>query len=194
MTTVYLDEVGRGCLFGPVVTCALIWDDNAPEPPFNVASWDSKKLSPKKRNQLEEYIKEHAIEYTFGSCNASEIDEMNILNATHIAFHRALDSLKTGFQFINVDGNSFRPYIKDDEFIPYNCVIQGDTVLRQIGMSSILAKNNRDRLVHTMCDADESLDNKYALRTNKGYGTLRHREGIKTHGYHKEHRKTFQVR
>ena len=145
---VYLDEVGRGTAFGNVVVGAVIWDDTKvkEELPFKVKSFDSKKLSPKKRKILSEYIKRNAVAYVIAEETPQVIDEINILNATQKAFHKALDDLDGTFDEIYVDGDRFNPYfsIKNDDFIPSKCIVKGDATYKEIGLASIISKVHHD--------------------------------------------------
>lgn len=192
ITTAYIDECGRGPLWGPVCASAVVW--NGPiEPPFPVKTWDSKRVSEKKREKLAEYIKKNAIAWSVGVSTAEEVDEMNILNATMQAFHRALDQLPMKIHHIMVDGNSFKSYVdKDGDLVPHTCVPGGDAMYFQIGMASILAKTHRDAYINQRCDDDDTLDAYYGFRKNKGYGTERHIEGLRIHGPTQEHRRSFK--
>ena len=195
---VYLDEVGRGTAFGNVVVGAVIWDDTKvkEELPFTVKSFDSKKLSPKKRKILSEYIKRNAVEYVIAEENPQVIDEINILNATQKAFHKALDELDGTFDEIYVDGDRFNPYfsIKKDDFIPSKCIIKGDDKFKEIGLASIIAKVKHDEDILKICDENPELDTKYNLRKCMGYLTKAHIEGIRKYGYSAYHRKSFKIK
>lgn len=195
MVIVYVDECARGSLFAPVRTGAVIWDINKPiEPPFVVKNWDSKKISPKKREILFDYIKNNAQEWAIGHADISEIDEMNILKATMLAFHRALDQIKMDFDEIYVDGNRFETYCGKDDFIPHKCIVKGDSIHYGIGMASILAKVTHDKYIDELCLKEPTLDEKYSLKSNKGYGTVKHVDGILKYGLTKYHRKSFKVK
>ena len=199
MPIVYLDEVGRGTAFGNVVVAAVIWSDNSKvkeELPFKVKSFDSKKLSPKKRKILSEYIKRNAVAYAIAEETPQVIDEINILRATQKAFHKALDQLDGLFDEIYVDGNCFNPYfsIKNDDFISSKCIIKGDDTFKEIGFASILAKVKHDEDIIKMCDEHPELDTKYNLRKCMGYLTKAHINGIKDHGYSEFHRKSFKIK
>lgn len=195
---VYLDEVGRGTAFGNVVVGAVIWDDTKvkEELPFTVKSFDSKKLSPKKRKILSEYIKRNAVAYVIAEETPQVIDEINILNATQKAFHKALDELDGLFDNIYVDGDRFNPYfsIKNDDFIPSKCIVKGDATFKEIGFASIIAKVKHDEDILKICDENQELDEKYNLRKCMGYLTKAHIEGIKKYGYCKFHRRSFKIK
>ena len=174
------DEAGRGCLAGPVVAAAVIL-------PFgyqNSAIRDSKKLSEKKRTQLANEIKRDCIAYGIGIVTAQEIDEINILNASFLAMHRAVDKIKQKKEILLIDGNRFKPYKK----IKHICVIKGDDKYQSIAAASILAKTYRDELMEAY-HIDFPV---YNFQKNKGYPTKTHREALKIHGYVSIHRLTFQ--
>lgn len=174
------DEAGRGCLAGPVVAAAVIL-------PFgyqNGAIRDSKKLSEKKRTQLAIEIKRDCLAYGIGIVTAQEIDEINILNASILAMHRAVDKLKPRKELLLIDGNRFKPYKK----IKHLCVIKGDDKYQSIAAASILAKTYRD----DMMEAYHTQFPLYDFKNNKGYPTKKHREALRVHGHISIHRLTFQ--
>jgi ribonuclease HII len=174
------DEAGRGCLAGPVVAAAVIL-------PFgyqNAAIRDSKKLSEKKRTQLAIEIKRDCLAYGIGIVTAQEIDEINILNASILAMHRAVDKLKPRKELLLIDGNRFKPYKK----IKHVCVIKGDDKYQSIAAASILAKTYRDEMMETY----HSQFPLYDFKNNKGYPTKKHREALRVHGHISIHRLTFQ--
>lgn len=175
------DEAGRGCLAGPVVASAVVLDYNNDIEALN----DSKKLSEKKRNTLAIEIKEKAICYGIGIVSPQEIDEINILNASFLAMHRAIDELSKSPEFLLIDGNRFNPYPN----IKHECVIKGDAKIKAIAAASILAKTHRDYL---MAEYDKEYPG-YGWQKNAGYPTKQHREGIKEIGVTPLHRKSFQL-
>ena len=175
------DEVGRGCIAGPVVAAAVIM----PPDYKNNNIMDSKKLSPKKREVVEKDIIKNARSWAIASVSNNTIDKINILNASILAMHRALDKLDIKPEFILVDGNQFKQYKK----LRYECVIKGDNKYQNIAAASILAKNYRDKLMH---DLSSSFD-KYSWETNFGYPTKKHRESIKEYGVTEYHRKSFKL-
>tara|TARA_B100001564_G_scaffold211620_1_gene178061 strand:- start:573 stop:1148 length:576 start_codon:yes stop_codon:yes gene_type:complete len=175
------DEVGRGCIAGPVVAAAVIM----PPDYKNNNIMDSKKLSPKKREVVEKDIIKNARSWAIASVSNNTIDKINILNASILAMHRALDKLDIKPEFILVDGNQFKQYKK----LRYECVIKGDNKYQNIAAASILAKNYRDKLMH---DLSFSFD-KYSWETNFGYPTKKHRESIKEYGVTEYHRKSFKL-
>ena len=175
------DEVGRGCLCGPVVAAAVILPKNFKQNLVN----DSKKLTFKTRLQLDSYIKENVIEYSIAELPPAFIDEHNILNASIHAMHRALDALITRPEFILVDGNRFHPY----PWIPHQCVIKGDEKFLSIACASILAKNYRDQL---MINLHEEFPH-YGWNKNMGYATKTHREALAKFGPTIHHRKSFRL-
>lgn len=176
------DEVGRGCLCGPVVAAAVILDENFEQNLVN----DSKKLSFKTRMDLDSYIKDNVKSFAIAELPPSFIDEHNILNASIHAMHRALDKLAIRPEFILVDGNKFHPY----NFIPHQCVIKGDSKFLSIAAASILAKNYRDKL---MIDLHEEHP-EYGWNTNFGYATKKHQEALIKHGITKHHRQSFRLK
>ncbi|SDQ79772.1 RNase HII [Chryseobacterium soldanellicola] len=176
------DEVGRGCLSGPVVAATVILDKNFNQNLVN----DSKKLSFKTRMSLDEYIKNNVKEYAIAELPAEFIDEHNILNASIHAMHRALDKLTIRPELILVDGNKFHPY----NYIPHQCIIQGDSKVLSIAAASILAKNYRDKLMIQLHDEHPE----YGWDTNFGYATKKHQEALIKHGPTKYHRRSFRLK
>jgi ribonuclease HII len=179
-----VDEVGRGCFLGNVYAAAVIWDDDIDHSYLK----DSKKLSEKQRNLMYDFIKDHCIDYGIGFSTVEEIDSLNILQATQCAMHRALDNLNLSIDKIDVDGNYFRKY-RD---IPYTCIIQGDSFKKSISAASILAKVERDKYIYDLVEKYTFLE-KYDLKSNKGYGTVRHIKGIEENGLNEFHRKSFNL-
>lgn len=175
------DEAGRGCLAGPVVAAAVILDPKNPIAALN----DSKQLSLKKRNQLREEIQEKALSYGIGIVDHKEIDQINILNASLLAMHRALAQMPMQPQFILVDGNRFKPY----QAIPHACMIKGDARFSSIAAASILAKTERDQLMSELHREYPA----YAWERNQGYPTQAHRKAIAAFGPSPYHRMTFQL-
>lgn len=175
------DEVGRGCLCGPVVAAAVIIDEKFNNNIIN----DSKQLSFKTRMELDSFIKENVIDYHIAELPPEFIDTHNILNASIHAMHRALDGLKTRPELILVDGNKFHPY----NYIPHQCIIKGDSKVLSIAAASILAKNYRDRI---MIELHEEFP-MYGWNQNMGYATKKHREALMEFGPTKYHRKSFRL-
>lgn len=175
------DEAGRGCLAGPVVAAAVILDPKNPIAALN----DSKQLSLKKRNQLRLEIMEKALCYGIGIVDHKEIDQINILNASILAMHRALAQMPIQPQFILVDGNRFKPY----KAIPHACMIKGDARFSSIAAASILAKTERDHLMSELHREYPA----YAWERNQGYPTQVHRKAIAAYGPSPYHRLTFQL-
>jgi len=176
------DEVGRGCLCGPVVAAAVILDENFEQNLIN----DSKKLNFKTRMSLDEYIKENVKNYAIAELPPAFIDEHNILNASIHAMHQALDQLTTRPEFILVDGNKFHPY----NFIPHQCIIKGDSKMLSIAAASILAKNYRDKLMIELHKEHPE----YGWNTNFGYATKKHQEALIKHGPTIHHRQSFRLK
>ena len=174
-----LDEVGRGCLAGPVVTAACILPKSFDLPGLN----DSKKVSPKKRETLYELICQQALAYSFGQIEAEEIDHINIHQATLKAFTIALQKLSLAPDYILVDGIH---KVKTD--LPQLTIKQGDSKSPSIAAASILAKVKRDRMMVEL----ESSYPQYGFAKHKGYGTKIHLEALKIHGPTSLHRKSFR--
>lgn len=175
------DEVGRGCLCGPVVAASVILDENFDPKLIN----DSKKLTAKSRLNLDAYIKEHVIDYAIAELPATFIDQHNILNASIHAMHLALDQLKTRPELILVDGNKFHPY----PFTPHLCIVKGDSKILSIAAASIIAKNYRDQLMISLHEEFPQ----YGWNKNMGYATQEHREALKKYGPTPYHRKSFRL-
>jgi ribonuclease HII len=175
------DEAGRGCLAGPVVAAAVILPHSFSHPLLD----DSKKMTEVDRETLVPFIKEHAISYGVAEVSNSEIDEINILNASFVAMNRAVDQLSQSPDHLLIDGNRFRT----EKDIPYTCVIKGDGKYASIAAASVLAKTYRDQLMKKL--AEEFPE--YGWHTNAGYPTIKHREAIKKHGPTKLHRMSFQL-
>jgi len=175
------DEVGRGCLAGSVFAAAVI----LPEDYVNDGLNDSKQLSPKRRYELRREIERDALAWAVGVVTPEEIDEINILNASILAMHRALDQLKVRPEAIIVDGNRFKPY----RFIPYSTVVKGDGKYLSIAAASILAKTYRDDYMDRLAGEFPQ----YGWTENKGYPTRAHREAIQKYGPTPYHRKSFRL-
>lgn len=175
------DEAGRGCIAGPVVAAAVILPRGMDFPEFD----DSKKLSEKQREKLRIKVLENAEAYGVGIVSAEEIDEINILNASFLAMHRAIDLLKIRPELLLIDGNRFNKY-KD---IKHQCIVGGDAKYQAIAAASILAKTTRDHIM-------EELDNQYPnynWKKNKGYPTIEHKNAVADFGMSPYHRKTFNM-
>ena len=175
------DEAGRGCLAGPVVAAAVILKKDCDYPELN----DSKQLTEKKRMQLREMIMNEALTYGIGVVTAQEIDEINILNASFLAMHRALDQLTIAPELLLIDGNRFNPYKK----IKHVCVVGGDAKYQAIAAASILAKTTRDMM---MVQYDKQYP-VYNWKKNKGYPTPEHKQAIADYGTTPLHRLTFNM-
>ena len=186
-----IDEVARGCLAGPVFTSAVIWPKDL-DCEFENEIKDSKKLSRNKRNLLREYIECNAIDFSVGYKDNTVIDKYNILNATHMAMHDALDNLNIVPELILVDGNSFKPYYHNKDIIEHICIIEGDNSYLPIACASILAKEYHDEYIKNLIEKEVDL-NKYDWLNNMCYGTKKHIDAIKEYGISKYHRKTFGI-
>lgn len=175
------DEAGRGCLAGSVYAAAVI----LPEDYVNESLNDSKQLTAKRRYELRGEIERDALAWAVGIVTPAEIDEINILNASILAMHRALDGLKLRPEAIIVDGNRFKPY----NFIPYTTVVKGDGKYLSIAAASILAKTYRDDYMDRLALEYPQYD----WIDNKGYPTRKHRQAIAEYGITEYHRKTFRL-
>ena len=175
------DEAGRGCLAGPVVAAAVILPSNFRNDILN----DSKKLTEKKRYALRPIIEKEALAWAVGVVDNKEIDEINILNASFLAMHRALDQLGKPPDSILVDGNRFTAYNK----IEHHCIVKGDGIYMSIAAASILAKTYRDDMMTILAKEFPF----YGWERNMGYPTKIHREGIRRHGTTPFHRMSFQL-
>jgi ribonuclease HII len=175
------DEAGRGCLAGPVFAAAVILPDDFDHPLLN----DSKQLSEEVRYQLRTEIEQRAVAYAVASVDNLEIDEINILNASFLAMHRAIEQLSLVPQFLIIDGNRFNKY----GTTPHQCIVEGDAKYLSIAAASILAKTYRDDYMKQI-----ALEHpEYDWHKNKGYPTVKHRETILKIGYTPYHRRTFRV-
>ncbi len=175
------DEAGRGCLAGPVYAAAVILPKSYKNKWLN----DSKKLSDKDRYELRPEIESQATTWAIGVVDNIEIDEINILKASFLAMHRAIDKLKQIPELLLIDGNRFIPY----QQVKYQCIVKGDAKFLSIAAASILAKTYRDDFMKEAAIKYPE----YAWEQNMGYPTKKHREAIKLHGSTPLHRLTFQL-
>ena len=176
-----LDEAGRGCLAGPVTAAAII----LPHSFENLILTDSKLLSERNRELLQPLLKSESICYGIAHIFPQKIDEINILNASILAMHKAIDKLTVIPSYIIVDGNRFKPY-KD---IPYSCIVKGDSKYYSIAAASVLAKTARDAYMLKLHEEYPM----YNWKKNKGYPTKEHRAAIRKYGITKYHRKSFKL-
>jgi ribonuclease HII len=212
-----VDEAGRGPLFGPVYTSAVVLPENKEDFDKSLLK-DSKKFnSDKKINEVSEYIIQNCEYYSINSCNHEQIDKYNILQATQRSMHKSIYSVIEQIMnhpqnierqvdchyllnsiVILVDGNYFKPftYLYNDNLYPikYRCVIKGDSLHKEISAASILAKVSRDKYIKEFIQEHPEYQEKYGLLSNKGYGTKVHIEGIRQHGYSQFHRKSFKLK
>lgn len=205
-----VDEAGRGPMLGPVYSAAVILPrDSNINFDFSCLK-DSKRFhSKKKLNVVANYIKENAYAYSIASISESEIDSINIRQATHNAMHKALRSIihktsqsvsnenKKNYQLL-IDGSDFKPFMIMDKAmqlkqVPHMCITKGDNTYCAIAAASILAKTSRDAYIEKLCEDNPELNDKYGILSNKGYGTKTHMDGIKRYGITKWHRKSFGV-
>ena len=186
-----VDEVGRGCLSGPVVAGAVIWDPEIKQEKGFIIR-DSKKVSARKRLILKDFIEENAIDTNVHFVDNKRVDYINIYHASQEAMHKAIRGLRVNPELLLIDGDKFSPYMDDnDEYLEYVCIPGGDDKYCSIGAASILAKCARDKWIEELCDKCPELDEKYNWRKNKGYGTMAHMEGIQEYGITEWHRKSF---
>ena len=175
-----VDEAGRGCLAGPVFAAAVVLPDDYQHPLLN----DSKQLTDRQRRQLRQDIERDALAWAVGICSPQEIDKINILNASILAMHRALDKLSTvNVQAVIVDGNRFKPWNN----LPYTTIVKGDGKMMAIAAASILAKTYRDDYMIGLSQQFPA----YQWQQNKGYPTKAHREANRQHGLTEHHRRSF---
>ena len=185
------DEAGRGCLAGSVYAAAVIFPEDYQNDELN----DSKQLTDKRRKQLREIIQRDAVAWAVGIVTPEEIDRINILNASILAMHRALDQLKVRPEAIIVDGNRFKPYTPPlfeggrGEALPHTTIVKGDGKFLSIAAASILAKTYRDDYMDELAKEYPQYD----WLSNKGYPTKKHREAIRQYGITPYHRKTFNM-
>jgi len=175
------DEAGRGCLCGPVVAAAVILQKDFTHPFLN----DSKQLSKKKRDELRPFIEENAIAFGVSFVWQDEVDKINVLQASIIGMHRAIEELKIIPEFIIIDGNKFKNYKE----IPHETIVKGDAKYLSIAAASVLAKTYRDEYMLKIHQEFPM----YNWKNNKGYPTKEHRNGIREFGITQHHRKTFRL-
>ena len=175
------DEAGRGCLAGSVYAAAVILPPDYQNPDLN----DSKKLTDKKRKALREQIERDAVSWAVGIVTPDEIDKINILNASILAMHRALDQLKVRPEAVIVDGNRFKPY----QNLPYTTIVKGDGKYLAIAAASILAKTYRDDYMDALAEEYPQYD----WKSNKGYPIKKHRAAIKQFGVTPYHRMSYNL-
>lgn len=175
------DEAGRGCLAGRVYAAAVVLPSDFDHPLLN----DSKQLSEKKRNKLRIVIEEEAMAWAVAWCEPEEIDRINILQASFLAMHRAIEQLAVRPEALLIDGNRFKAYTG----IPHECIIKGDGKFASIAAASVLAKTHRDAHMFEL----HAKYPDYAWNSNKGYPTKAHRQAIDTLGASPYHRRSFRM-
>lgn len=175
------DEAGRGCLAGPVFAAAVILPKDFSHNLLN----DSKQLNQEQRVILRTEIEARSIAYAVARADHYEIDRINILQASFLAMHRALDQLNTRPEFILIDGNRFKAYGE----VPHQCIVKGDAKFFSIAAASILAKTYRDEYMEQLAVAHPEYD----WLKNKGYPTVKHRQAVLKYGFSPFHRKTFRL-
>lgn len=212
-----VDEAGRGPLFGPVYTGAVVLPENDELFDKSILKDSKKFTSEKKINEVSEYIIQNCEYYSVDYCDHLEIDKYNILQATQRSMHKSVNNvidkiinhpqnIERGVDnhyllrsiVILVDGNYFKPftYLYNDNLYPiqYKCVIKGDILHKEISAASIMAKVFRDKYIKGFVEENPDYQEKYGLLSNKGYGTKAHIEGIRQHGYSPFHRKSFKLK
>ena len=175
------DEAGRGCIAGPVFAAAVILPASYQNPQID----DSKKLSSNTRRFLRTVVESDALAFGIGVVDEKEIDCINILNASILAMHKAVEKLRPVPQHLIIDGNRFKPWKK----VPYHCIIKGDSSYISIAAASILAKTYRDEYMEMIHNQHPE----YSWRNNKGYPTLEHREAVLKFGPTGHHRLSFRL-
>ncbi len=175
------DEAGRGCIAGPVFAAAVMLPAQFRDPVLD----DSKKLSTKTREILRGVIETEALAYGVGMVDEKEIDQINILNASFLAMHRAIEKLKLVPEHLLIDGNRFNPYMD----IPFTCIVKGDSIFASIAAASILAKTHRDQFMEGLHGEHPE----YGWSSNKGYPTRSHREAVFKFGPTVYHRRSFRL-
>jgi len=175
------DEAGRGCLAGPVTAAAILLPEDFKNDILN----DSKQLSHGRRELLRPLLENDCVCYGVAHVHPEKIDEINILNASILAMHKAIDCLSVKPKFIIVDGNRFKPFGN----VPYKTIIKGDSKYMSIAAASVLAKTYRDAYMEKLHDEFPM----YNWKKNKGYPTKEHRDAIRKYGTTKYHRKSFRL-
>ena len=181
LTEAGCDEAGRGCLAGSVYAAAVILPTDYENAMLN----DSKQLTERRRYLLREQIERDAVAWAVGVVTAEEIDKINILNASILAMHRALDQLSVRPEAVIVDGNKFKPYAG----LPHTCIVKGDAKYLAIAAASVLAKTYRDDYMNRLAEEYPQYD----WLSNKGYPTKKHREAIRQHGITPYHRRSYNL-
>ena len=182
-----IDEAGRGSLITCVVAAAVLIDSDIP---LHKSLNDSKKVSPRNREIVKDWIEENCL-HGIGIASETEIDAMNIRQATFLAMHRAIENVGVSPDHLLIDGDCFKPYKLEGNVIPHTLVPQGDSKYASIAAASILAKQHRDSLVLQLADENPVLKERYRIDSNMGYGSEFHMTAIRTHGPSRFHRKSF---
>jgi len=186
-----VDEVARGCLAGPVYAAAVIWPKEL-DLEETITLRDSKKLSKRKREEMKDYIEATALDFSVAFEPPETIDKINILNASISAMHKAVDGLNIMPESLLIDGNKFKPYVRNGDLIPHECFVKGDDLYQSISAASILAKVYHDNYITELCEKQPELDI-YDWKKNMCYGTKIHLDAIKNNGITPYHRKTFGI-
>ena len=176
-----LDEVGRGCLAGPVVAAAVILPPNYTHPTLT----DSKQLTRRQRDRIQADIRRDALAWAIAEVSPADIDRINIAQASYLAMHRATDALILRPEHLLVDGNRFMPY----PMVPHTCIVKGDSLYLSIAAASVLAKTHRDELMEQLGSQFPA----YGWAQNAGYPTAHHRAALQEHGITAHHRLSFRL-
>jgi len=188
-----VDECARGVLFGRIYGAAVIYPIDGINDKLQDLITDSKKLNPKKRELLFDFIINNVIDYSISWVDAKTVDEKGIQYSNYKVFHDSLDKLKIRPDHILVDGNQFLEYKYENKIIPHTCIIKGDSKYLSIACASILAKVSHDRYIKELVNQQVDLA-KYDLLNNMGYGTKKHISAIANYGYTKYHRKSYKIK
>lgn len=186
-----LDEAGQGPLFGRVYGAAVILNPSLELHPYLN---DSKKMTPKRREIVREWIEENALDYQVCWRDEKRIDEINILNAKMEAWHEAVKGLSVEPEMLLVDGSYFKPIWQlgdEDNILPYQTIVGGDAQYACIAAASVLAKEYHDQYIRELCEKEPDLETKYHLLSNNGYGTAYHKWAISEYGMTPYHRRSF---
>jgi ribonuclease HII len=188
-----VDEVGRGCLFGPVCVCCVYVPEGLEIPP-TLKLRDSKKTTPRQRQKIMEFVEQTPeIQYSYIFIDNKVIDEINILQATFRGMHRAIDEMTLLPEHLLIDGDKFKFYTdKNGDIVSHKCVPKGDDKYVHISLAANIAKLKRDEYITQLCDENPWLNEYYGLSSNKGYGTKKHMDGIREYGITNLHRRSFR--
>lgn len=188
-----IDEVGRGCLFGPVCVCCVYIPENL-KIPASLKLRDSKKTTPRQRRLIMEFVeKNEDIKFSYIFIDNNVIDEINILQATFRGMHQSIETMCLHPEHLLIDGDKFKYYTdKAGDIVAHKCIPKGDDKYAHISFAANIAKLKRDEYMEKLCEMNPWLNEYYGLASNKGYGTKKHMEGIREHGITELHRRSFR--